>query len=204
MFKEILGTVSRRLSGVSLIVFAVLVWYAYDATIMLNKAKKKSDALETTISDMNQKIERYEIQINDSTRLHAATVKNLRMTADNIQAKYYELLEASKIKKKDVNNVTVIGTEVRDTVYVSTEVDSFGGMQTGYRDQFIDISVNINPERLATIAYASRDSLSLIVTQKKHSILFGLIKWKSLERTVVINHNPNATISSLQTIDVIE
>ena len=204
MFKEILGTVSRRLSGVFLIVFAVLVWYAYDATIMLNKAKKKSDALETTISDMNQKIERYEIQINDSTRLHAATVKNLRMTADNIQAKYYELLEASKIKKKDVNNVTVIGTEVRDTVYVSTEVDSFGGMQTGYRDQFIDISVNINPERLATIAYASRDSLSLIVTQKKHSILFGLIKWKSLERTVVINHNPNATISSLQTIDVIE
>lgn len=204
MLKEILGTVSHRLSGIFIIVFAALAWYAYDATVMLNKARKKSDALETTISDMNQKIKHFEIQIDDSTKLHAATVKNLRMTADNIQAKYYELLEASKIRKKDVDNVTTIGTEAKDTVLVPVYNDSFGGLQTGYKDQFIDISVNVSPEKIATIAYASRDSLSLIVEQKKHSILFGLIKWKSLEKTTVINHNPNATISSLQTIDVIE
>ena len=153
---------------------------------------------------MNQKIDRYEIQINDSTRLHAATVKNLRMTAENIQAKYNDLLAASKMKPKDVNNVTSIGTEARDTVFVPVKVDSFGGLQTGYKDNFIDISVNISPEKLATIGYASRDSLSLIVNQKKHSILFGLIKWRSLEKTTIINHNPNATISSIETINVIE
>ena len=204
MLKVILNAITQRLSGVLVIAFVALIWYSYDTTMRLRKAQLTSDALETTISDMSQKIERYEIQINDSTKLHAATVKNLRMTADNIQAKYNELLAASSIKKKDVNNVTVIGTEAKDTVYVPTEVDSFGGLQTGYKDPFIDISVNINTERMATIAYTSRDSLSLIVTQKKHSILFGLIKWKSLEKTTVINHNPNATVSSLQTIDVIE
>lgn len=202
--KELFGSITSKLAGIFILVFLALVWYSYDTTKKLNEAKQKSETLETTISDMNQKLERFEIQMDDSTRLHAATVKNLRMTADNIQAKYDELLKASSIKKKDVNSVAIIGTEAKDTVYVPTEVDSFGGLQTGYKDQFIDISVNINPERLATIAYASRDSLSLIVTQKKHSILFGLIKWKSLEKTTVINHNPNATISSLQTIDVIE
>jgi len=202
--KELFGSITSKLAGIFILVFLALVWYSYETTKKLNEAKQKSETLETTISDMNQKIERFEIQMDDSTRLHAATVKNLRMTADNIQAKYDELLKASSIKKKDVNSVAIIGTEAKDTVYVPTEVDSFGGLQTGYKDQFIDISVNINPERLATIAYASRDSLSLIVTQKKHSILFGLIKWKSLEKTTVINHNPNATISSLQTIDVIE
>lgn len=202
--KELFGSITSKLAGIFILVFFALVWYSYETTKKLNEAKQKSETLETTISDMNQKIERFEIQMDDSTRLHAATVKNLRMTADNIQAKYDELLKASSIKKKDVNSVAIIGTEAKDTVYVPTEVDSFGGLQTGYKDQFIDISVNINPERLATIAYASRDSLSLIVTQKKHSILFGLIKWKSLEKTTVINHNPNATISSLQTIDVIE
>lgn len=202
--KELFGSITSKLAGIFILVFLALVWYSYETTKKLNEAKQKSETLETTISDMNQKIERFEIQMDDSTRLHAATVKNLRMTADNIQTKYNELLKASSIKKKDVNSVAIIGTEAKDTVYVPTEVDSFGGLQTGYKDQFIDISVNINPERLATIAYASRDSLSLIVTQKKHSILFGLIKWKSLEKTTVINHNPNATISSLQTIDVIE
>jgi len=202
--KEIFGAITSKLAGVFILVFIALVWYSVETTKKLNEAKQKSETLETTISDMNQKMERFEIQMNDSTRLHAATVKNLRMTADNIQAKYDELLKASSIKKKDVNSVAVIGTEARDTVYVPTLVDSFGGLQTGYKDQFIDISVNINSERLATIAYASRDSLSLIVNQKKHSILFGLIKWKSLEKTTVINHNPNATISSLQTINVIE
>ena len=193
-----------RLSGILFITVACLVWYAADTTKRLHEARQKSETLETTITDMHQQMRSFEIRMNDSTRLHAATVKNLRMTAENVQAKYNELLTASSIKKKDVNQVATIGTEAKDTVYVPVEVDSFGGMQTGYKDSFIDISVSISPERLATIGYASRDSLSLIVTQKKHSLLFGLIKWRSLEKTTVINHNPNATISSLETINVIE
>lgn len=202
--KEILSAIASKLAGVLIIAFLALVWYSVDTTKRLHKAKQKSETLETTISDMHQKIDRYEIRINDSTRLHAATVKNLRMTTKNIQAKYNDLLAASKMKPKDVNNITTVGTESKDTVFVPVEVDSFGGLQTGYKDNFIDISVNISPEKLATIGYASRDSLSLIVNQKKHSILFGLIKWRSLEKTTIINHNPNSTISSIETINVIE
>ena len=201
---EIIKSIGFKLSGALVIATACLAWYAVDTTKKLQKAKKMSETLETTISDLNQKMHVFEIRMNDSTTIHAATVKNLRMTASNIQAKYNELLAASKIKKKDVNQVATIGTETIDTVYVPVAVDNFGGLKTGYKDQFIDISVCIDPERLATIAYSARDSLSLIVTQKKHSILFGLIKWKSLEKTTVINHNPKATISSLETINVIE
>ena len=202
--KEILKALGLRLSGVLCITIACLVWYAADTTKRLHEARQKSETLETTITDMHQQMQSFEIRMNDSTRLHAATAKNLRMTAENVQARYNELLAASSIKKKDINQVATIGTEAKDTVYVPVETDSFGGLQTGYKDSFIDISVNISPERMATIGYASRDSLSLIVTQKKHSILFGLIKWRSLEKTTVINHNPNATISSLETINVIE
>ena len=202
--KDDFNDIMSKFTGVFIVALLAFVWYSADVTKRLNDAKRKAKALETTITDMGQKMRTFEVRMNDSTRLHAAEVNNLRMTAENVQAKYDALLAASKIKKKDVNKVTTVSTIVMDTVYVPVEVDSFGGLQTGYRDNFIDISVDINPEKMATIGYASRDSLSLILTQKKHSILFGLIKWKSLERTTVINHNPKATISSLETINVIE
>ena len=202
--KEIFKMLGMKVSGILFIAAICLMWYAIDTTQRLHEAQQKSETLETTITNMHQKLEHFEIRMNDSTRLHAAAVKNLRMTAENVQARYSELLAASKMKPRDINSVTAIGTEAKDTVYVPVETDSFGGLQTGYKDSFIDISVFISPDRLATIEYASRDSLSLIVSQKKHSILFGLIKWRSLEKTMVINHNPNATISSLETINVIE
>lgn len=202
--KNFFNFVTTKLSGILIVVFITLICYSFNVSKRLHEAKQKSKALETTITDMHQKMQSLEIRMNDSTKLHAAIVKNLRMTSENVQAKYDELLAASKIKPKDVNSVATVATEIRDTVYVPVKVDSFGGMQTGYRDNFIDISVDISPDRLATIGYASRDSLSLIVTQKKHSILFGLIKWKSLEKTMVVNHNPKATITSVETINVIE
>lgn len=202
--KNFFNFVTTKLSGILIVVFITLICYSFNVSKRLHEAKQKSKALETTITDMHQKMQSLEIRMNDSTKLHAAIVKNLRMTSENVQAKYDELLAASKIKPKDVNSVATVATEIRDTVYVPVKVDSFGGIQTGYRDNFIDISVDISPDRLATIGYASRDSLSLIVTQKKHSILFGLIKWKSLEKTMVVNHNPKATITSVETINVIE
>ena len=202
--KNFFNFVMTKFSGILIVVFITLICYSFNVSKRLHEAKQKSKALETTITDMHQKMQSLEIRMNDSTKLHAAIVMNLRMTSENVQAKYDELLAASKIKPKDVNSVATVATEIRDTVYVPVKVDSFGGMQTGYRDNFIDISVDISPDRLATIGYASRDSLSLIVTQKKHSILFGLIKWKSLEKTMVVNHNPKATITSVETINVIE
>lgn len=202
--KEILKTLGMKLSGVLFVTVACLMWYAVNTTKRLCQAQQTAETLETTISDLHQQVRTFEIRMNDSTRFHAATVNNLRMTADNIQARYNDLLKASGTKKKDVNQVSTVSTESRDTVYVPVAVDSFGGLQAGYKDQFIDISVEITPDKIAKIGYASRDSLSVLVTQKKHSILFGLIKWRSLEKTTVVNHNPNSTISSLEVINVIE
>lgn len=204
MVKEILGGILHKVSAVLAVAVVCLAGYSVAVTKKYNGAREKAGSLENTITDMRQELKAFEVRLNDSTVLHAATVKNLKMTADNIQARYDKLLKASSIKKKDVNQVSTVSTVSVDTVFVPVTYDSFGGLKTSYSDRFIDISVCVDAAKMATVAYSSRDSLSLIVTQKKHSILFGLFKWKSLEKTTVINHNPRATVTSLETIDVIE
>ena len=89
-----------------------------------------------------------------------------------------------------------------DTVVVEAKVDSFGGLKTGYTDSFVDISVDIDKERRSKIAYNVRDSLTVMVTQKKHSILFGLFKWKEYEKAVVVNHNPKAVTTHVEIMNV--
>jgi len=87
---------------------------------------------------------------------------------------------------------------------VTCLVDTFGGIKAGVHDEWANIDVEINKERQAIFDYSFKDSLTIMTVQKKHSILFGLIKWREHESTKVISHNPNAEISTLQTITIIK
>ncbi len=136
--------------------------------------------------------------------MYQAEVKNLNITQNNLQAKYDKLLAASKTKPKDVSNVTEVATVVHSVDTVIAVVDSFGGITAKLEDEFVDIDVEVLPDRNAIIDYEVRDSLTVLSIQKKHSWLFGLIKWKEQKGIKVINHNPKANIVSLQTIDIIE
>ena len=166
--------------------------------------KEVAQILETTVSDLNQEVKQTRIQLNDSIEVYQAEVRNLTFTQANLKAKYDKLLSASKSSPKDVNSVTEIGFVVHDRDTVVAMVDSFGGLNARLVDPFVNIEVEVHPDRNTIIEYNVKDSLTVLNIQKKHRWLFGLIKWNEHKSTKVINHNPKAIIQSLQTIDILE
>lgn len=166
--------------------------------------KEEAQILETTISDLNQEVKQTRIQLNDSIEVYQAEVRNLTFTQANLKAKYDKLLSASKSSPKDVDSVTEIGSIVHDRDTVVALVDSFGGLCARLVDPFVNIGVEVYPDRNTIIEYNIKDSLTVLNIQKKHRWLFGLIKWNEHKSTKVINHNPKAIIQSLQTIDILE
>lgn len=166
--------------------------------------REDAQILETTISDLHQEIKQTKIQLNDSVEVYQAQVRNLTFTQDNLKAKYDKLLRASKTPPNDVNSVAEVASVVHERDTVIAIVDSFGGLNARLVDPFVNIEVQVFPDRNTIIEYEAKDSLTVLNIQKKHSWLFGLIKWNEHKCTKVINHNPKAMITSLQTIDIIE
>lgn len=186
------------------IVIGLLCLALWESNNRATSYHKQSNALETTISNLNQEIKRTELRLNDSVSLYQAEVQNLNYTKDNLEAKYCELLKASKLKPKDVNSITEVVTMIHEIDTVIAEVDTFGGIKAQLQDPFVSIDVEVQPDLKTMIDYEVRDSLTVISVQKKHSWLFGLIKWREHKETRVVNHNPKATVTNLQTIEVIE
>lgn len=186
------------------IVIGVLCFFLWQTHSLATKYQQKTNTLEATISDLNQEIKYTKIRLNDSISVYQAEVKILHFTQSNLQARYDKLLAASKTKSKDVNNVTEVASVVHSVDTVIAAVDSFGGIKAKLEDAFVAIDVEVLPNRKTIIDYEVRDSLTIFNIQKKHSWLFGLIKWKEQKGIKVINHNPKAEIISLQTIDIIE
>lgn len=187
-----------------LIVVFVLGYSLHQSGLKVQKYKKEADVYENTISNLNQQIKQTEIKMNDSITLYQAEVKNLNYSIDNLKAQYSKLLKSSRLRARDVQSITNIATKVEDRDTVVAVKDTTAGIKAMYCDQFVKINVNVLFNMKTVIDYEIRDSLSVINVQKKHSILFGLIKWKSLESTRVINHNPKARIVGLETINVVE
>lgn len=173
-----------------IIVLAIALNYE---TEMAKKYKKSANTLENTISDLNQKIKLSDIKINDSVIVKQAEVKSLAITKKNAEALHGDILKASDTKAKDVQTLTKIETITAGTDTVVCLVDSFGGLKAHWIDPYINIQVDIDSTRKAIVDYSVKDSLTIINYQKKHSLLFGLIKWKSYEGCKVITHNPKAT-----------
>lgn len=179
-----------------LCLLAIVLVLAYMVHAEYNKSQqyqKQSDALENSISALNQKVKMSEIKLNDSITAKQAEVTSLEITNKNLQSLYGELLKASNTKAKDVQTLVTTQTITKGSDTVVCLVDSFGGLRAHWIDPYINIQVDIDSARKAAIDYSIKDSLTIINYQKKHSILFGLIKWKSYEGCKVITHNPKAT-----------
>lgn len=179
-----------------LCLLAIVLVLAYMVHAEYNKSQqyqKQSDALENSISALNQKVKMSEIKLNDSITAKQAEVTSLEITNKNLQSLYGELLKASNTKAKDVQTLVTTQTITKGSDTVVCLVDSFGGLRAHWVDPYINIQVDIDSARKAAIDYSIKDSLTIINYQKKHSILFGLIKWKSYEGCKVITHNPKAS-----------
>lgn len=190
--------------------FGVFLVVGFLCVALWNSGRKadsyriQADALEATISDLNQEIKYSQIRLNDSVSAYQAEVRSLNVTKDNLEARYSRLLNASKVRPRDVESVTEIAAVTADVDTVVAVADSFGGIKVELKDPFVSIDVEVLPDLNTIIDYEVRDSLTVIDVQKKHSWLFGLIKWREHKSVRVINHNPKAKVTSLQTIDVIE
>ena len=168
------------------------------------KQKEYATQFEETITGLHTEIKKERIRLNDSVMLYQAEAKTLAFSKKNLEAKYNNLLKASKTRPKDVNFVTGVSTQAHSVDTVTCLVDTFGGIKTGVHDEWTNIDVEITREKEAIIDYSFKDSLTIMTIQKKHSILFGLIKWRSHESTKVISHNPKAEVSALETITIIK
>lgn len=192
----------NKLSGIILVVLLGLVAFACDRKMQQYKTRAKM--LEESINHLNQDIKYFEVRLNDSIASYQAEVNNINATKSNLQARYIRLLEASQIKLKDVNSVTEVASVIRNVDTVIAKVDTFGGIKINSSDAYVNINVEVFSDRKTIIDYTVRDSLTIINIQKRHSLLFGLIKWKEHKKTRVANANPKATIVDLQTIEIIE
>lgn len=184
--------------------FVALVGYSIFVTKAYKEEQQKAKTLNQTINDLNQEIDAFEIRLNDSTVAHAARVNDLNMTIDNIKHRYDGLLKGSNVKPKDVDGIVETGVVTHSVEYVPVKVDTFGGLSASYRDDYTAIDVNIDSLRLATIDYSIKDSITIINYQKKHRLLFGLIKWNENTKTIVVSKNPKTTIVGVTSINNIE
>lgn len=173
------------------IIAALICLLSYESKKARNY-KANAKTLENTISSLNQQIKVSTIKLNDTLLLKQAEVRNLEITNKNLQSLYDELLKASSTKAKDIQTMANVGTITTGKDTVLCLVDTFGGIKAHWVDQYINIKVDIDSARMAAIDYSIKDSLTIINYTKKHSLLFGLIKWKSYEGCKVVTHNPKA------------
>lgn len=188
-----MGTFKKQMVWYLLAIVVVLVCLLHHETKKALTYKSNASTLESTISNLNQQIKTTTIKLSDSIALKQAEVENLEVTNKNLQTFYGNLLKASNTKVKDIQTLVNVGAVTAGQDTVVCLVDSFGGLKANWIDQFINIKVSIDSARVAAIDYSIKDSLTVINYEKKHSLLFGLIKWKSYEGCKVITHNPKAT-----------
>lgn len=188
----------------ALVLLCLVLIYACDVAFRHYIAEqRKASMLETTVSQMENEAMLSEVAFNDTLKLRMAEIKDLKFTNKNIEDRCGELLKASGTKVKYVDRIVEASTAVSGHDTVTCLVDSFGGLRTALRDKYAHIQVDIDSARNAIIDYTVKDSLSIICYTKRHSILFGLIKWNSYEGTKVISHNPKSTPTAVTSISPI-
>lgn len=166
--------------------------------------KQKVNQLENTINKERQQAKVTELRLSDSLKVKQAEIETLSITKGNLKAKYNNILEPAKIKLKYVDRVTTATIETHSIDTITCLVDSFNGLRADYADNYARISVSIDTLRNAVFDYSVRDSLTIVNYTKKHSLLFGLIKWKSYEGCRVISHNPKSTPVTVESYNVIK
>lgn len=180
-----------------LILIVAVLGFGATCKYYMGKSKdavKLANTLENTISDIEEKAAISEITLCDSVKLYKAKVEDLQITQKNLEALYGDLLQATNLKAKDVDGLAQLSTLTSGSDSTMVVEDSLGGLRTAYLDPYTHIIVNIDKDKnKAIMDYQFKDSLTIINYTKRHSILFGLIRWQSHEGTEVISHNPKST-----------
>lgn len=190
-------------AGLALVILGFFALFAHQSRVAYHN-KVKADALEKTVSNEGKQTKVTALKLNDSLKVMQAEVEDLQITLDNLRSRYNNLLAAAKVRPKYIDKIVEIKTVTHDTVPAVCLVDSFGGINVRYADEYANINVGIDSSRNAMIDYTINDSLTIINYTKRHSLLFGLIKWDSYKGCKVITHNPRASPNAVVSYNVIK
>lgn len=205
-----LGSKERHVSD--LLVPVLLVAIAAESVALYRgyernrKIENTSKTLANSLSNIGKAPEKAVLSTKKGS-IQALVATPSGLTNKNIKDRYSEDIEPIKsigVNAKDVTGIQKITTDTRDTIYTPMTRNSFGGLEAHYKDNFATINVSIDSTRNSIINYSIRDSLVIINFQKKHSILFGLIKWRESKKVEVHSLNPKTTISGFEVIHKIE
>jgi len=205
-----LGSKERHISD--LLVPVLLVVIAAESVALYRgyernrKIENTSKTLANSLSNIGKAPEKAVLSTKKGS-IQALVATPSGLTNKNIKDRYSEDIEPIKsigVNAKDVTGIQKITTDTRDTIYTPMVSNSFGGLEAHYKDNFATINVSIDSTRNSIINYSIRDSLVIINFQKKHSILFGLIKWRESKKVEVHSLNPKTTISGFEVIHKIE
>lgn len=205
-----LGSKERHVSD--LLVPVLLVAIAAESVALYRgyernrKIENTSKTLANSLSNIGKAPEKAVLSTKKGS-IQALVATPSGLTNKNIKDRYSEDIEPIKsigVNAKDVTGIQKITTDTRDTIYTPMTRNSFGGLEAHYKDNFATINVSVDSTRNSVIDYSIRDSLVIINFQKKHSILFGLIKWRESKKVEVHSLNPKTTISGFEVIHKIE
>lgn len=205
-----LGSKERHISD--LLVPVLLVAIAAESVALYRgyernrKIENTSKTLANSLSNIGKAPEKAILSTKKGS-IQALVATPSGLTNKNIKDRYSEDIEPVKsigVNAKDVTGIQKITTDTHDTIYTPMISNSFGGLEAHYKDNFATINVSIDSTRNSIINYSIRDSLVIINFQKKHSILFGLIKWRESKKVEVHSLNPKTTISGFEVIHKIE
>lgn len=205
-----LGSKERHISD--LLVPVLLVAIAAESVALYRgyernrKIENTSKTLANSLNNIGKAPEKAVLSTKKGS-IQALVATPSGLTNKNIKDRYSEDIEPVKsigVNAKDVTGIQKITTDTHDTIYTPMISNSFGGLEAHYKDNFATINVSIDSTRNSIINYSIRDSLVIINFQKKHSILFGLIKWRESKKVEVHSLNPKTTISGFEVIHKIE
>lgn len=205
-----LGSKERHISD--LLVPVLLVAIAAESVALYRgyernrKIENTSKTLANSLSNIGKAPEKAVLSTKKGS-IQALVATPSGLTNKNIKDRYSEDIEPVKsigVNAKDVTGIQKITTDTHDTIYTPMISNSFGGLEAHYKDNFATINVSVDSTRNSIIDYSIRDSLVIINFQKKHSILFGLIKWRESKKFEVHSLNPKTTISGFEVIHKIE
>lgn len=205
-----LGSKERHISD--LLVPVLLVAIAAESVALYRgyernrKIENTSKTLANSLSNIGKAPEKAVLSTKKGS-IQALVATPSGLTNKNIKDRYSEDIEPVKsigVNAKDVTGIQKITTDTHDTIYTPMISNSFGGLEAHYKDNFATINVSVDSTRNSIIDYSIRDSLVIINFQKKHNILFGLIKWRESKKVEVHSLNPKTTISGFEVIHKIE
>lgn len=167
------------------------------------RQKESIAQLEKSVSQIGKpRQEKKELHTDNGT-LTSITTEPVKVTSKNIRERYADDVKEVKdagIKGRDIDELTHINISTRDSVSAELHYVDSTTMNVHYADGYARIDVQIDSLRTATIDYEVKDSVVVIAYQKRHRLLFGLIRWKETERVEVHSKNPKAEVESVEVV----